>query len=55
MLTELVQLILYYSYNAEWDISELDREFAGMHACSSAKNYDMDISLPRTRLVFQRV
>jgi hypothetical protein len=40
----------------EWDsLSELDRLIENLQVCSSIKNYDMDISLPRTRLVFQHL
>ena len=43
-------------WTADWDsLSELDRLIENLQVCSSTKNYDMDISLPRTRLVFQRV
>jgi hypothetical protein len=39
-------------WSAEWDrLSELDRLIENLQVCSSIKNYDMDISLPRTRLV----
>ena len=41
---------------AEWDsLSELDQLIEDLKVCSSTKNYDMDISLLRTRLVFQRL
>ena len=41
---------------AEWNsLSELDQLIEDLKVCSSTKNYDMDISLLRTRLVFQRL
>ena len=41
-------------WTAEWDsLSELDQLFENLQVCSSTKNYDVDISLPRTHLVFR--
>lgn len=40
----------------EWDsLSEMDQLIENLQVCSSTRNYDMDISLPRTHLVFQRL
>jgi hypothetical protein len=41
-------------WTAKWDnLSGLDQLIENLQVCSSTKDYDMDISLPRTRLVFQ--
>ena len=43
-------------WTSEWDsLSELDQVIENLQVCISTKNYDIDISLPRTRLVFQRL
>src|ERR1700755_780324 len=41
---------------AAWDgLSELDQLIENLQVCSSTKTYEVDLSLPRTRLVFQRL
>jgi hypothetical protein len=52
----LRRLMTLSLWTAEWDgLSELDRLIKNLQVCGPTKNYDMVVSLPRTRLVFQRL